>query len=129
MKKVKLQRPKDIRNLAFWYSSAPPFAKNKIGLLIHRVRYIAGYNLHRRPHIAVGYWCGNTSTDHPGTSRFKGEKLTLIAKPPKEYIVCINCERAAFKAGQPGAYDLAGRPVRVGKVCDYRKCCKPKVKK
>jgi hypothetical protein len=129
MKKVALEKPKDITRLSFWYSSAPPFAKNKLGLLVHRVRYIAGYNLHRRPHVAVGYWCGAHSMDHPGTSRFKGEKLTLLAKPPKDYIVCINCERAAHRVGLSSAQDLAGRPVRVGKVCDYRKCCKPKVKK
>lgn len=102
----------------FPWSSCLPFVENKAGVLIHRPRSANTYNLHKRPHYAVGFWCGMTTT-----SNWENNKLTFLSVPPDESIVCWKCEMLAIAAGLPSSDELAGNHVHIGGVKAYKKCC------
>lgn len=96
---------------------AGPFVHNRAGLLIHRPKSAVLYNLHKRPHYAVMYYCGNGVTD-------SGGKLSFMATPPADQLLCEVCESRAVMAGLPSASELAGRHVCVGRLKVIKTCCK-----
>lgn len=100
-----------------WVACLHPFVENSRGVLIHRPRSGATYNIHKAPHVSVGMWCGHhTSSD--------GRNLTFLPAPPEGKVLCARCEDAAVAAGLPTADELAGRHVHVGGVKAVVTCCK-----
>ena len=53
------KRPPMHRDKILPWASCAPFVENSRGVLIHRPRSAQTITLHREPHIAVHYWCGN----------------------------------------------------------------------
>ncbi len=103
------------------WASCLPFVENTRGVLIHRPKSAVTYNLHREPHLAVIYYCGN------GTSGRK--HITFLPVPPEGALLCERCEQAALEAGLPSADALAGRHVHKGKIkavvtcgCEVKGC-------
>lgn len=97
------------------WQSALPFVQNKRALLIHRPRSVDVYRLHKHPHMAVLFLCGNGST---GTDKF-----TFMGAPPVDSILCAKCELKALALGLPSAYSLAGRHVHTGGIVAIANCC------
>ena len=97
------------------WQSALPFVQNKRALLIHRPRSVDVYRLHKHPHMAVLFLCGNGST---GTDKF-----TFLEAPPVDSILCARCEQAALKINFPSASSLAGRHVHIGGIFARAHCC------
>lgn len=100
----------------FPWSSCSPFVENSRGMLIHRPRSGATYNLHRKPHISVSFWCGMATAS-------SGTNLTFLTSPPEDKILCARCEAAAVAKGLPSADELAGRHVHVGRTVAVVTCC------
>ena len=101
----------------FPWVKCKPFVENKRGVLIHRPRSAATYQLHKSsPHIGITFWCGMSSTDSKG-------HLSLLDTPPEGSILCERCEAIAVKNGLPSADDLAGRHVHKGRTAPIVTCC------
>lgn len=98
-----------------WISCAP-FVENSRGVLIHRPRSAATFNLHKHPHIGVSFWCGMAVSSD-------GKNLTFLAAPPDGRILCARCESAAIENGLPSADDIAGRHVHKGRTTAVATCC------
>lgn len=104
------------RENGFPWSSCAPFIENARGILIHRPRHGATFNLHKFPHIAINFWCGmGISTSE--------KNINLISVPPEDRIVCERCEAAAVASGLPSADALAGRHVHKGGTKAVATCC------
>lgn len=100
----------------FPWASCAPFVENSRGTLIHRPRSGSTYNLHKKPHIGVRFWCGmSVATDK--------NNLTFLAAPPDGRIVCGRCETIAVEKGLPAADELAGRHVHKGRTVALATCC------
>lgn len=110
-------KPYGSNAVALWTSSEP-FVENKRGILIHRPRRVTLYNWKERwgPHIAVEYYCGQTTTDRKGN-------ITFLPAPAETDLLCEACEARAVMAGLPSASELAGRHVHIGKLKAVRVCC------
>lgn len=108
-------KSRDLRALR--WSSCLPFVENSRGVLIHRPRTGATYNIHKSgPHVGIGFWCGmSVSCD--------GKNLTFHATPPAGRIVCARCEAAAVASGMPSADELAGHHVHIGRTITAPTCC------
>lgn len=114
--RLPLERPRKISANEFPWAACAPFVENSRGTLIHRPRNGSTYNIHRRPHVSVHFWCGmGTSSD--------GKNLTFLAAPPEERILCARCEAIAVANGLPSADELAGRHVHKGGVVAVMTCC------
>lgn len=100
----------------FPLTSSAPFVENSRGVLIHRPRSGAIYNIHKNPHIGVRFWCGMATTS-------SGTNLTFLDSPPDDKILCARCEEFAAKNGLPSADSLAGRHVHVGRTIAAITCC------
>jgi|GEM_PF-6705417 len=113
MLKLPLEHPKnvpsDYRRTTFPWASCAPFVENRRGLLIHRPRTVATFTLLKKPHFAIGYWCGNHANNNSGN-------ITFLDAPPAGAILCERCEELAVRAGLPSAEQLAGRHVHIGKI-------------
>lgn len=118
MLKLALQQPKRHpmhRDKILPWSSCAPFVENSRGVLIHRPRSAQTITIHREPHKAIHYWCGNGVAGK--------RNLTFLAAPPDDKLLCEACERNAVLAGLPSAYELAGRHVHLGKIKAVQTCC------
>jgi len=113
--KLALSRPKKPSHAVAIWSSALPFVENSRAVLIHRPRYVCTYNLHKHPHIAVNYLCGNGST---GWKNF-----TFLEQCPEHKLLCARCEEAASAVGLPSAYSICGRHVHLGRTVAVQTCC------
>lgn len=118
--KIALARPKDVRRIAVVWSACLPFVENSRAVLIHRPRMVSTYNLHRRSHLGVHYWCGNGST---GAKNF-----TFLEVAPEGRLVCERCEIAATLAGLPSTDELCGSHRHKGKIVAVRTCHTREVK-
>lgn len=96
------------------WTSCEPFVENSRAHLIHRPAYVVRYNLHQKPHLAVGYLCGNGATG--------SHKFTFLASPPEGRLVCVRCEQAAIANGLPSSDELAGRHVCKGEIRAVNVC-------
>ena len=103
------------REKIFPWSSCAPFVENSRGVLIHRPRSAQTITIHREPHKAIHYWCGNGVAGK--------RNLSFLAAPPEDKLLCARCEAQAVKAGLPSAAELTGRHVHLGKVVAVRVCC------
>ena len=90
------------------WTSCEPFVENSRARLVHRPASVVRYNLHRHPHLAITYLCGNGATG--------SQKFTFLATPPDGSVVCARCEMAAIEAGLPSSTDLAGHHVCLGEL-------------
>lgn len=117
MKMLKLDSAKRViqKNIFPW-ASCLPFVENSRGMLIHRPRSGATYNLHKSPHIGVGFWCGMSVTS-------SGKNLTFLESSPEGKILCQKCEENAVANGLPSADELSGRHVHVGRTIAVVTCC------
>lgn len=93
--------------LLVWTGSAP-FVENSRGVLIHRPCSVTTVSIHREPHIAIKYWCGNGVAGK--------RNLTFLDEPPVGKFLCVHCEANAIKAGLPSADAISGRHVQTGLV-------------
>lgn len=110
------RQPKSWRGRgALPWRSCLPFVRNDKGLLVHRPRKVTTYTHHRKPYIAVQYWCGNTSTG--------SKKFTFLAEPGADELLCAVCEAKATAAGQRFSDALCGRHVHTGKCVAVMTCC------
>lgn len=116
---ITLDRPRRLSSKQAHWKAALPFVENERGVLIHRIRYGSTYNLHRRPHIAVQFWCGMSVTANDG-------HLHFLASPPAGKIVCERCEDAALNAELPSSDELAGKHVHKGRTAAVVTCCSGK---
>lgn len=116
MIKLALDKPKKTSANQFVWASCAPFVENSRGMLIHRPRNGSTYNIHKHPHIAVGFWCGMAVST-------SGKNLTFLAQPPDGKILCERCEAAAVANGLPSADELAGRHVHKGRTVAVSTCC------
>ena len=118
MLKLSLQQPKRHamhRDKILPWSSCAPFVENSRGVLIHRPRSAQTITIHREPHKAIHYWCGNGVAGK--------RNLSFLSAPPEDKLLCARCEAQAVKAGLPSAAELTGRHVHLGKVVAVRVCC------
>ena len=118
MVKLALQQPKRHplhRDKILPWASCAPFVENSRGVLIHRLRSAQTITIHKEPHMAVNYWCGNGVAGK--------RNLTFLAAPPADKLLCEACERNAVLAGLPSAYELAGRHIHLGKLKAVQTCC------
>lgn len=116
MLKLPLERTAFHVKHGFSWVSCAPFVENSRGVLIHRPRSGATYNIHRHPHVGVTFWCGmSVSSD--------GKNLTFLAAPPNDRILCARCEAIAVANGLPSVDELAGRHVHKGGVVAVATCC------
>lgn len=113
---VTLEKPKQLSSKQSPWKACLPFVENSRGVLMHRPRSGSTYHLHKKPHIAVSFWCGMTVTASDG-------HLTFTAEPSDGAILCERCEAIATKNGLPTADELAGRHVHKGKVVPVVTCC------
>lgn len=107
---------KVVANKQIPWKASKPFVENSRGTLIHRPKEGMTYNLHDKPHIGIGFYCGM----HTASS---GRNLTFLDEPPADKVLCARCEENAVKAGRPSADTLAGRHVHVGGVKAVITCC------
>lgn len=118
MTKIALDRRKSSRGTGcFPWASCLPFVENSRGTLIHRPRSGTTYNLHKKPHVGVSFWCGMAVST-------SGENLTFLETPPDGKILCERCEEIAVANGLPSADELAGRHVHKGRTKAVATCCK-----
>lgn len=101
---------------AFQWKSSRPFVENSRGVLIHRPRYGATYNIFKKPHVAVKFWCGNVAST-------SGNSLTFLDEPPDGKMVCARCEASALAHGLPSSDEIAGRHVHKGRFTVVAACC------
>lgn len=102
-----------------WKKSLP-FFDNPRGVLIHRVESVTTFNVNDdRPHIAVRYVCGNSTTDDDTKEHF-------LAAPPANRLLCARCEFIAKQTRRPSADEIVGRHVHIGRVVAERVCCQDK---
>lgn len=114
--KLLLEKPKLSRfgrPSAIW-SACLPFVENSRAVLIHRPRHVCTYHMHKNPHLAVHYWCGNGST---GWKNF-----TFLDVAPDDRLVCERCEIAATLAGLPSTDELCGSHRHKGKIVAVQTC-------
>lgn len=117
MLKLPLETNKFDTKNGFPWTSCAPFVENSRGVLIHRPRRGATFNLHKNPHIGISFWCGMSVAS-------EGKSLTFLAAPPEGRILCEKCEASAVAAGLPSADELAGRHVHKGRTVAVVTCCK-----
>lgn len=88
-----------------------PFAESGAGKYTHRVRsvqIIAALDLNQWPaHIAVNCWCGQSVLI---SNKRKHAASRIVAEPSR--VLCATCEGRAIGAGQLGAQEIGGRPVK-----------------
>lgn len=120
MSLIELKRPKRIHSWQVPWKSCLPFVENSRGVLMHRPRSGSTYNIHKKPHIAVQFWCGMSVTANDG-------HLTFTDSPSEGAILCERCEAMATKNDLPSADELAGRHIHKGKVIPVVTCCQPPV--
>lgn len=99
------------------WTRALPYNVNPRAILIHRVKHVTTYFdvLGRPRHDGVTHWCGTTA--------FTNHGISLTADPPKDRLLCVNCEVRAIEAGQLTSRQLTGRHVHVGSLRAVRECC------
>ena len=116
MSLIELEKPKHISAKQAPWKACLPFVDNSRATLIHRPRSGSTYNIHKKPHIAVSFWCGYTVTASDG-------HLAFLDSPPDGKILCEKCEAAAVKNGLPSADELAGKHVHKGRTVAVVTCC------
>lgn len=101
------------------WTHSPPFVANPRGVLIHRVR-----------HVTTILWDGKVSHYHADFLCSNGCNIEtgdvaeiLVADPPKDRLLCVNCEKMAAKWKLPDADRLAGRHVHRGVLVARQTCC------
>jgi len=109
-----LKRERKMLGSVVW-TKCLPFVENTRAVLIHRPRVVTTYNIHRDAHIAVNYWCRNSSTG--------GKNFTFLPKPPVGKLLCKHCELNAVAAGLPSTDSLVGEHVHLGIVVAQQTCC------
>ena len=114
--KLPLERTEFHAKHGFPWISCAPFIENSRGVLIHRPRNGATYNLHKYPHIGISFWCGMSMSSD-------GKNITFLGAPPEGRILCARCEAFAVANGLPSADELAGRHVHKGGVVAVATCC------
>lgn len=114
--KIALERPKNVGDKQFPWTSCAPFVENSRGTLIHRPRRASTYNLHSKPHFGIIFWCGMSVAS-------SGKNLTFLSAPPKGRILCERCEAAAVANGLPSADDIAGSHAHKGRTVAVATCC------
>lgn len=96
--------------------SAPPFAVNKNGWLVHRVKHVTDHRPRATSsvsHSSVHYWCNNfTFLDH----------VELTDDPPRERLLCTVCEAKAVAAGLATADEMLERHIHLGEMRPHRVC-------
>ncbi len=102
---------------------APPFAVNKRGVLVHRVRHVTTHMRYgsggwAESHHSMHYLCGNGCCFELGS-----EDETLVSDPPKDRLLCEACERVAARQKLPTGDKLAGRHVHRGILKPHQTCC------
>lgn len=118
---VELERQRrTVSRQAIW-KAALPFVDNERATLVHRIRYGSTYHIHKRPHIAVQFWCGMSVTASDG-------HLHFLATPPDGKILCERCEAAAIKAGLQTSDEIAGRHVHKGRTAAVVTCCEAAIR-
>lgn len=98
------------------WAKCEPFAVNRMGLLVHRIK--AGQTIVRNDgsHIAVEYWCGGSSVGDHG-------KFEFVGAVPSGRVLCEKCEAFALLANQKSAEKLSKkRHVCKGKLHVIRSC-------
>ena len=116
MLKLPLEKKHKCSQPHFPWVSCAPFVENSRGVLIHRPRSGTTYNIHKKPHIGIKFWCGMSVAS-------EGGNLTLLDVPPDGRIVCERCEAAAIANGLPSADELAGKHVHKGRTVAVMTCC------
>lgn len=117
MSLIALEKPRGcISHGQVTWKACLPFVENKQGSLVHRIRSGSTYNIHRTPHISVGFWCGMATTAN-------NSKLTFLNAPTGDKPICERCEAMAVKAGLPTSDELAGHHVHKGKTVAVVTCC------
>lgn len=96
-------------NICGHWRESEPFVQNKFGLLIHRPTSVTLYNTSFGAHIGVHFWCGNCSSG-------PHNKYTFLEAPPKNMLICHNCEMKAVAHGQKSSSELAGQHVCIGRL-------------
>ena len=110
---------KKCRFAAVTWTHALPFVKNLRGILIHRPRSVVIYNLHKKPHMAIHYLCGNGTTGPITNDSY----IKFIPTPQNDCVVCERCEKIAITFDLPSASELAGTHVHVGGLKAIISCC------
>jgi len=113
---IELKRPKQISSKQSPWKACLPFVDNPRASLIHRPRSGSTYNIHKKPHITVSFWCGYTVTA-------SDSHLSFVSAPPDGSILCEKCEANAVKNGLPTADELAGKHVHKGRTVAVVTCC------
>lgn len=114
MKLPLAKQKKPGRAVAQW-TACYPYVKNELGVLIHRPKTVAIYNLHKHPHLSVHYWCGNAAA---GESKF-----TFLEEVPDGILICARCEAIAVLNKLPSTHEICGKHIHEGKVVAVQTCC------
>jgi len=85
---------------------ARPFVASDAGEYVHRVRSVTVHTVLGKSHMAVRCWCGMTQLVS------KRKKGRLLDVPTAGRPMCATCEGRAIGAGQLGAQEIGGRPVK-----------------
>ncbi len=103
----------------FSWRKSPAFAVNVRGILIHRVKHVVTILWHgKESHYHVGYLCGNgCNVDLDNIEE------TLVADPPRNRLLCENCELRAKREKLPSGDKLAKRHVHRGILVPQQTCC------
>ena len=97
------------------WRSCLPFVRNDKGVLVHRPKRVTTYTHHRKPYIAIQYWCGNSCTG--------SKKFTFLTMPKINELLCAVCETKAIAAGRHASDILCGHHVHLGRTTAVRVCC------
>ena len=111
MLKLKLQQPKRHplhRDKILPWSSCAPFVENSQWRADSPPRSAQTITIHREPHMAVQYWCGNGIAGK--------RNLTFLAAPPDDKLLCGSV-RAQRRSRRPAERRRTrGRHVHIGKI-------------
>jgi hypothetical protein len=113
--KLPLAKQKHHSTAVAHWTAALPFVKNELGVLIHRPKTVAVYNLHRSMHLGIHYWCGNAAAG--------ADKFTFLQEVPEGMLICARCEAIAVLNGLPSTLEICGKHIHEGKVVAVQTCC------
>ena len=116
MLKLPLKISSFAKKSGFPWKATTPFVDNSRAQLIHRPYSVTTFHIHREPHTAVHYWCGNCSSYDLSTYTFLD---TLDGKK----LICARCEKAAVLAGLPSSDELLGHHAHKGRLVAVKTCC------
>lgn len=115
--KVKLRKPppKWLNPDYHWWKASAPFVVNPRGVLIHRPRFVSTRLRDGKPDKdTCHYYCNGANYSGP---------VQFFDDPPKDRLLCAECERRAVSSGEQTADQLAGRHVHIGRMVPKRTCC------